>query len=331
MIKKLFKKIIQKTRIFFLPCQANHYRARFLASNFLFYYLLFLLVLKLLVVPVFVYLPSSALFASLSRTVLIELTNQQRQSLGLQALQEDAFLNDAALQKAQDMLELDYFGHNSPKGTSPWYWFKKADYEYQKAGENLGIGFLDAEEIFQAWNDSSPHKENIINPGYEDIGIAILKGDFQGNETTVVVQLFGSRMQKPLIIEEVKAQEEVSSKPPQEEIEIEKEKIEETPVQKESLPEQATTPSLPEFDKDGLEIKFLKFMTINYLNLIQKIIFYSSLLIITILCFSVLKGINVKPQDLLIKAVFFILMFSLFMFLDKQALLDFIPHALSIN
>jgi len=331
MIKKLFKKIIQKTRIFFLPCQENHYRAKFLASNFLFYYLLFLLVLKLLVVPVFVYLPSSALFASLSKAILIELTNQQRQSFGLKVLQEDAFLNDAALQKAQDMLELDYFGHNSPKGTSPWYWFKEAGYEYQKAGENLGIGFLDAEEIFQAWNDSFPHKKNIINPGYEDIGIAILKGDFQGNETTVVVQLFGSRMQKPAIIEEVSAQEEIPSTPPQEGVEVKEEKIEEIPKQKETLPEQAAIPSLPEFDENGLEMKFLKFMTINYLSLIQKIIFYSSLLIIVILCLSVLKGIDVKPQDLLIKAVFFILMFSLFVFLDKEILLNFIPHALSIN
>ncbi|GAH47620.1 unnamed protein product, partial [marine sediment metagenome] len=77
------------------------------------------------------------------------------ESLGLSALRENPQLSKAALLKAQDMLENDYFAHRSPEGITGWYWIKKAGYNYQRAGENLAIAFLDSEEVHKAWNDSS--------------------------------------------------------------------------------------------------------------------------------------------------------------------------------
>jgi len=47
--------------------------------------------------------------------------------------------------------------------------------------------------LFNAWDNSPSHRENIVNTNYTDIGIAVVSGDFKGAQTTVVVQFFGSR------------------------------------------------------------------------------------------------------------------------------------------
>ena len=191
------KRIILKLKLIFIPCLENSYRPKFLESKFLFYYLLFLLILKLFTVSYLIYLPKTIYFADISSTSLIKLTNQGREALGFGHLTENSQLDKAASLKAQDMIAQDYFAHQSPEGKSPWYWIKSANYDYQYAGENLAIGFLDSEEVYQAWNNSPSHKANLFNPNYQDIGITVLKGDFQGNEIYVVVQLFGSPKTKP--------------------------------------------------------------------------------------------------------------------------------------
>ncbi len=184
-----------KLKLIFVPGQENNYRPKFLESRVLIWCLLALFILKLITVPFLIYFPKSALFSDISKIILIELLNKDRQSAGLQSLKENTVLDNAAVLKAQDILEKDYFSHQSPEGVSPWHWFKIAGYNYKIAGENLAIGFLDSGEVNQAWLDSPSHKANLLNSNYKDVGIAILKGDFQGNETTVVVQLFGTPQQ----------------------------------------------------------------------------------------------------------------------------------------
>ena len=182
----------QKLKLIFVPSEANNFRPKFLTSRVLLWCLLALFILKIITIPFLIYFQKSIFFSDISKSVLIALLNKDRQSAGLQSLKENATLNNAATMKAQDILAKDYFSHQSPEGISPWYWFKAAGYNYQVAGENLAIGFLDSEEVNQAWLDSPSHRANLLNANYKDVGIAILTGDFDGNETTVVVQLFGA-------------------------------------------------------------------------------------------------------------------------------------------
>ncbi len=92
---------------------------------------------------------------------MLELTNEERIDNGLSALELNPKLELAAQQKAQDILSKDYFAHQSPDGFTPWYWFEKVGYDYQYAGENLAIGFLDSEEVSQAWLESPSHRANL--------------------------------------------------------------------------------------------------------------------------------------------------------------------------
>lgn len=125
---------------------------------------------------------------------LIDITNKYRASLNLGELTPNARLTQAAVNKAQSLLTNQYFAHTSPEGKKFSQWIKEVGYKYFYVGENLAIDFNNNQDIFQAWLDSPTHKENIIKPQYQEIGIAVLEGKYKNRQTTVVVQLFGSRV-----------------------------------------------------------------------------------------------------------------------------------------
>lgn len=138
-----------------------------------------------------------SLLGDIRSGAIISFTNKERKENNIPALEENEKLNEAARLKAQDMASKSYFAHYSPEGTSPWFWFTKVGYEYQKAGENLAVNFDDSKNIVDAWMNSPTHKENIIKEGYTQIGIGTAVGVHKGKEATYVVQLFAS----PRVIE----------------------------------------------------------------------------------------------------------------------------------
>lgn len=123
---------------------------------------------------------------------VIELTNKERLNAGASILKENAELNQAALSKAVDMFENNYWAHVSPTGTEPWYFVTKSGYKYQHAGENLARDFSNPTDVVKAWMASPTHRKNLLDDKYKDIGIAVLDGTINGVETTLVVQMFGS-------------------------------------------------------------------------------------------------------------------------------------------
>lgn len=132
------------------------------------------------------------LLGNIQSGVLIAFTNKERVKVNIPALIVDETLARAAQLKAEDMAKNEYFSHYSPSGISPWYWFTKAGYEYQKAGENLAVNFKDSKDVVTAWMNSPTHKENIIKEGYTEIGIGMAEGVHKGKKATYVVQLFAS-------------------------------------------------------------------------------------------------------------------------------------------
>ena len=123
---------------------------------------------------------------------VIELTNAERLSVGVTILKENSELDQAALAKATDMFENNYWAHVSPTGTEPWYFVTQSGYEYKHAGENLARDFSNPKDIVTAWMASPTHRQNLLDNRYKDIGVAVVDGYINGVETTIVVQLFGS-------------------------------------------------------------------------------------------------------------------------------------------
>jgi uncharacterized protein YkwD len=128
----------------------------------------------------------------ISAEKLIELTNKERESLGLSKLKENAVLDKVAKLKAENMAKLGYFAHNSPTGKTPWYWFQISGYKYKYAGENLAILYDTSEEVTEGWMTSPKHKENIVNTKFREIGMAVVQGTYNGRKTSYVVEVFGT-------------------------------------------------------------------------------------------------------------------------------------------
>lgn len=177
----------------FLPHHGNNYKANLIRSFSLFL-LSFLFVCLQLSLNLFLLAKPAVLgfSANISPERIIELTNGERSKLGLGSLKENSLLSEAARQKAADMFAFNYWAHVSPSGRTPWAFFTDVGYKYQYAGENLARDFREPEPIIRAWMNSASHKENMINPKYQEIGVAVVDGSLEGVETTLVVQLFGT-------------------------------------------------------------------------------------------------------------------------------------------
>jgi hypothetical protein len=134
----------------------------------------------------------------ISTEQLLELTNKDRAEQNLPPLVLNQVLSKAASLKATYMFEQDFWAHNAPDGTTPWYFFKKAGYTYTYAGENLARGFTDSSEVVDAWMNSPTHRENMLSPNYREIGFAVKKGKLLGEDTILVVEMFGSTDTAPI-------------------------------------------------------------------------------------------------------------------------------------
>lgn len=132
--------------------------------------------------------------AVLTKAKIIEETNSQRYLEGenLFPLFENKKLTESALAKANDMFLNQYFEHVSPSGVGPSDLVKSFGYDYIVTGENLILGnFANEKELVQAWMDSPGHRANILNNRYSEIGVAIVKGTYEGDSVWIGVQEFG--------------------------------------------------------------------------------------------------------------------------------------------
>ncbi len=129
--------------------------------------------------------------SEITATKVLYLTNQERAKKGLPELKLNSVLSASAQAKAADMFAKNYWAHNAPDGTNPWFFFKQAGYQYQVAGENLAKDFYDTESMVTAWMKSPTHRDNILHTKYQEIGIAVVNGRLSGMDTTLVVQHFG--------------------------------------------------------------------------------------------------------------------------------------------
>jgi uncharacterized protein YkwD len=129
---------------------------------------------------------------SVSSSEVISISNQQRANNGLPALSYNSRLSSAAEAKARDMFAKDYWAHFAPDGTSPWYFITSAGYTYSTAGENLAKGFDSSAGVVDGWMNSPGHRANILNNSFVDTGVAVMNGTLQGEQTTLVVAMYGA-------------------------------------------------------------------------------------------------------------------------------------------
>lgn len=197
----------------FVPHSSNNHRAKILHPASLSIIVALFLVSQFFLNFFTLVSPAVLGFASnITPEKVIELTNQKRLEQGLEPLKVSDLLNEVARRKAADMFAFNYWAHVSPSGRDPWSFFKEVGYKYIYAGENLARDFMDSASVVEAWMNSPSHRDNIINPKYKEIGLAVVNGTLNGIETTLVVQVFGTPLSSALA-ETKKKESPVKSKP----------------------------------------------------------------------------------------------------------------------
>jgi len=122
---------------------------------------------------------------------MVTLVNQARSQNNVPALKVDMQVTNVARVKAQDMIDNNYFSHNSPKYGSPFDMMKAFNVNYASAGENIA-GNQNIQNAQSALMNSPGHRKNILNPAYTHIGIGIKSGGSYGN---MISQMFVSKPQ----------------------------------------------------------------------------------------------------------------------------------------
>lgn len=209
---------------FFTPHYTNNFRARVLHHSFLIITIIAFLSLSC---GVFIIKNTKPAVLGISYTItereLLNETNKQRAANGVEPLSLNTNLSQAAAQKADFMFEKDYWAHFAPDGTTPWSFIKSANYEYLYAGENLAKGFTNSSDVVSAWMNSPTHRENLLSAKYKDIGFGIREGRLTGEETVLVVQMFGTPLNSQPVLDPTGQEQIVQNFPIQPEVGVKSE------------------------------------------------------------------------------------------------------------
>ena len=117
---------------------------------------------------------------------VFDLINKQRTNNGLSALKIDEEVQRVARIKAQDMVDNNYFAHESPTYGTPFQMLKSFKISYKTAGENIAGNSSNSAAV-TAWMNSSGHKANILNGNYNYTGIGVVNSSKYGK---IYVQMF---------------------------------------------------------------------------------------------------------------------------------------------
>jgi len=131
--------------------------------------------------------------------------NATRAAHGLRPLVVSGQLENAAVTHSRDLLQAGVFQHDSPDGTSFAQRLKRfyspVGYSSWTAGENIlyNTGDIDANGAIQAWLDSPPHRQNMLDPDWREVGIGSVHastagGTFGGGPAWVITMDFGVRL-----------------------------------------------------------------------------------------------------------------------------------------
>mgnify|MGYP003393037735 CR=1 FL=1 len=176
---------------YFISHKENNHHPHFFRMGNLVVFLLIILLLFAVTVSSRLAITKSDYLAAVLSHVLVDLTNDDREAYSVPTLTRSALLDEAARLKAEDMVKNGYFAHKSPSGLTPWHWFKEVGYAFTYAGENLAVNYGESIDVNKAWLNSPPHRANLLNKHFTEIGMATAEGYFEGRPTVFVVQLFG--------------------------------------------------------------------------------------------------------------------------------------------
>ena len=91
----------------------------------------------------------------------------------LAQLSQSPNLNETATKHSQDMYVKNNLSHESDEFGNLEDRLKANEIDYEKADENLALGYYDAIEAVHGWMNSKDHREVILNNRYNYVGAGV--------------------------------------------------------------------------------------------------------------------------------------------------------------
>jgi uncharacterized protein YkwD len=127
--------------------------------------------------------PPGMIAPKLSKETLAEyaaegfrLTNAEREKAGLEPLERDNLLDEAAMIRAAEVIVVDKAGgkpHTRPDGTSYRDLVTDMGSDGMRCGENIARAEATAQFAIEAWMRSDGHRENMLREDYGSMGIGV--------------------------------------------------------------------------------------------------------------------------------------------------------------
>ncbi len=122
------------------------------------------------------------IFLNERETRTFVLHNKKRREHNLKPFCVHPQLQEAARAHSEDMIQREYFSHDTKGGETFTERMKKFGYT-SLAGENIAYGsgsYGEPESIMRRWMKSDGHRRNILNAKFREIGVGIYTGEFKG-------------------------------------------------------------------------------------------------------------------------------------------------------
>jgi uncharacterized protein YkwD len=127
---------------------------------------------------------------------IVRAINRQRAKHGLSKLRSSRRLARAADYHSWEMLDADYFAHESRDG-GPFDERVRRYVNPRAIGETLamlgGCGPKAARRVVRMWMNSPGHRAILLSSSYKRVGLGRRTGDLRGSRACVVTADFGSR------------------------------------------------------------------------------------------------------------------------------------------
>lgn len=138
---------------------------------------------------------------------IVERLNAIREARDLRPLTVSRSLRQAAVSHSEAMATAGIFQHESPDGSPFWKrvgrYYGASGYSGWQVGENIlwRTAPADAADAVQQWMQSPPHRKNILNPAWREIGVGVVTaqsapGEYRGLEVLIATTDFGVRAKR---------------------------------------------------------------------------------------------------------------------------------------
>ncbi|MDW7670264.1 MAG: stalk domain-containing protein [Bacillota bacterium] len=114
---------------------------------------------------------------------VIRLVNIEREKAKLPPVSKCDHLMEVADAKSQDMVDKRYFAHTSPTYGDLSDMLGTFQIDYGTSGENIAAGQMTPEEVMEGWMNSPGHRNNILHPDFNLMGVGTVEGGLYGGYT----------------------------------------------------------------------------------------------------------------------------------------------------